>query len=148
MAAMVAAVATIGGCGGSPESPRPLMPVKVTVEPHIPGTLELGVHVRLESLSDEPITVMVDIESDALRADPMSDDPTIHPIFRGDGPVEVSLTSRGNADFWFTRGQLDPGDRIVVTHAAFAAQMARVPTAEAAETVEAIAIGPVDNSTE
>lgn len=131
-------------CDSSSGAPRPAMPVRVTIEPHIPGTLELGVHLRLENLVDESVTVTVEIDSDSLRNDPGGDDLSIHPIFRGDGPVQVTLSPRGQLDFWFTKGQLAAEDPILVTHAFYAAQLARVPADAKRGVVEAIAIGPVE----
>ena len=142
---VLAAVAfLLAGCGPASGPPRPLMPVRVTVEPHVPGTLELGVHLKLENLADEAITVAVEIESDALRNSPGSDDPSVHPIFRGDGPVEITLSPRGTLDFWFTQDQLSAEDPILVTHRAYAAQLVRVPADAMRGSIEAIAIGPVE----
>jgi len=143
-AAMVATVVMSHGCGEAADMPRPMMPVKVTVEPHIPDTLDLGVHLRLKSLSDETITVSVEIESDSLSNSPESEDLSIHPIFRGDGPVEITIEPGAEVDFWFTRGQLSPEDPIIVTHRTYAAQLVRVPVDATKGPVEAIAIGPVE----
>lgn len=128
---------------GTP-TPRPAMPVRVSIEPHIPDTLELGVHLKLENLLDESVTVLVEIDSDALRNSPDRDDLSMHPIFRADGPVEVSIPARGKLDFWFTREQLSPEDPVVVTHERYAAQLVRVPVDAGKGPVEAIAIGPVE----
>jgi hypothetical protein len=141
---LVAAAIVAAGCGDPANLPRPAMPVKVTVEPHLPDTLDLGVHLKLQSLVDEEITVTVEIESDALRNDPARDDPGIHPIFWGDGPVQLTLAPRATLDFWFARGQLAPEDPIVVTHGVYAAQLVRVPADAGRGPVEAIAIGPVE----
>ena len=143
-AALALAALIPAACDLAPDTPRPVMPVRVTIEPHIPDTLDLGVHLRLENLVDEPITVTVEIDSDSLRNDPGGDDLSIHPIFRGDGPVQVTLSPKGELDFWFTRGQLATDDPVVITHANFAAQLVRVPADATRGVVEAIAIGPVE----
>lgn len=132
------------GCGAADEAPRPMMPVKVTVEPHIPGTLDLGVHLRLENLKDEILTVTVEIDSDLLGNSPDGKDLSLHPIFWGDGPVEVTLNPRATLDFWFSSSQIAPEDPITVTHGRYAALLVRVPTEAEPRAVEAIAIGPVE----
>jgi len=143
-ATLAVAVLLPAACDLESDTPRPAMPVRVTIAPHIPDTLELGVHLRLENLADEPITVNVEIDSESLRNDPGGDDLSIHPIFRGEGPVQVTLSPRGELDFWFTRGQLATDDPVVITHANFAAQLVRVPADATRGVVEAIAIGPVE----
>jgi hypothetical protein len=143
-AAVLLVVLVSAACDVVSDTPRPAMPVRVTIEPHIPGTLELGVHLRLENLVDESVTVTVEIDSDSLRNEPGGDDLSIHPIFRGDGPVQVTLAPKGQIDFWFTRDQLAAEDPILVTHSLYAAQLARVPADAKRGVVEAIAIGPVE----
>jgi len=144
IAAMLATVIP-SGCGLGEESPRPIMPVKVTVEPHIPGTLDLGVHLRLENLADEVVTVTVQIESELLGTESGGGkDLSLHPIFWGDGPVEVTINPKATLDFWFSNGQVAPEDPITVTHALYAAMLVRVPTESEPRTTEAIAIGPVE----
>lgn len=142
--ATVATAALLAACGDAPGLPRPRMPVKVTVEPHNPDTLALGVRLKLENLLDEAVTVTVEIESESLRSDPDAGDLSIHPIFRGDGPVELTLAPRAAIDFWFAGGQLAPDDSIVVTHGVYAAQLVRVPADATRGPVEAIAVGPVE----
>jgi hypothetical protein len=132
-AAVLLVVLVSAACDVVSDTPRPAMPVRVTIEPHIPGTLELGVHLRLENLVDESVT-----------NEPGGDDLSIHPIFRGDGPVQVTLAPKGQIDFWFTRDQLAAEDPILVTHSLYAAQLARVPADAKRGVVEAIAIGPVE----
>lgn len=144
LASLAIASAVVFGCDSSAVLPRPAMPVRVTLETHLPETLELGVHLRLENLLEEAITVAVDIDSESLRNDPGRDDLSIHPIFRGDGPVQVTLAPKGMIDYWFSRGQLSPEDPIVITHLSYAAQLVRVPADTGRGTVEAIAIGPVE----
>lgn len=145
LAVLVPLVAVFAvACDLGSSTPRPAMPVRVSIEPHIPDTLDLGVHLKLENQLDEAVTVVVEIDSDALRNSPGRDDLSMHPIFRGDGPVEVSIPARGKLDFWFSNGQLAPDDPVVVTHQRYAAQLVRVPTEATKGPVEAIAIGPVE----
>lgn len=142
--AIAVAAGLAAGCGDASDLPHHLMPVKVTVGPHLPDTLDLGVHLKIESLADEILTLTIQIDSERLRNSPGRDDLSLHPIYRGDGPVQITLQPRANLDFWFTQDQLAPDDSIVVTARNCAPRLVRVPTDAKRGPVEAIAIGPVE----
>jgi len=131
------------GCGAE-SGPKPAMPVRVTVEPHVPGSLALGVHLKLENVGDLPLTVLVSVESQTLRSWSGRKDLSIHPIFRGEGPAEVTLEPGSLADFWFSADQVAPLDPILVSHPRYATLLVKVPEDARSGVIEAIAIGPVE----